>query len=293
MSYYPLISLMPKAPPLLLDFFPNAAGAYSLRKLRNAYSGSAIRVRRSSGSPAEQDIGFNSSGQLDTVALLAFCGVGDGFVTIWYDQSTNGVNVSQPTALNQPRIVNAGVIEVENGKNALSWYDTTQFLNGGNILGLDNKSLQIYVVARNTVTSNRAQLVSKSVFTGDTNRYGLVTGGAAGTSMFVNTTTNEYIANSNVAHANQRLFNGNYLINNEVRAFVNNSSVASLSSPNGTVQNFNRRFLIGATNNTTNNGEIAYFRGTIQEVILYIAPTVDLPNLSNVNTNINSFYTIY
>jgi hypothetical protein len=283
---------MPKAQPLLLDFFPNAAAAYSLRKLRRAYSGSAIRVRRSSDNEA-QDIGFNSSGQLDTVALLAFCGVGDGFVTIWYDQSTNGVNVSQPAALNQPRIVNAGVIEVENGKNALSWYDTSQFFNGGNILGLDNKSLQIYVVARNTVTSNRAQLVSKSVSTADTNRYGLATGGALGASMLVHTTTNEYTANSNVAHANQTLFNGNYLINHEVRALVNNSSVASLSSPNGTVQNFSRRFLIGATNNTNNNGEIAYFRGTIQEVILYIAPTVDLPSLSNVNTNINSFYTIY
>ena len=476
MSYYPLISLMPKAPPLLLDFFPNAAAAYSLRKLRNGYTGSAIQVRRESDD-ATQNIAFDLLGELDTSTLLNFVGwnlfawseqlqesfwgksnltvtpdilvapdgnmtgdvlfenttnaahtfqrnqtlvsgktytvsfwikaqgrnnvrlvtssgfsqsasnaiawlnlssgtivsqnsgfigsnltitadgswykvsytmpstqtgivlvlalnpspdgintsyigdpslgiavwglqftesstikpyrqtlaiaEGNGFVTTWYDQSTNGVNVTQPTALYQPRIVNAGVIEVENGKNALNWYSTAQFFNGGNILGLDNKSLQIYVVARNTVTSNRAQLVSKSVSTGDTNRYGLATGGAAGTSMFVHTTTNEYTANSNVADANQRLFNGNYLINNEVRALVNNLSVADLSSPNGTVQNFSRRFLIGATNNTTNNGEIAYFRGTIQEVILYIAPTVDLPSLSNVNTNINSFYTIY
>ena len=36
------------APSLLLDTYPNAAVAYSLRKLRTAYSGSAIRVRRSS-----------------------------------------------------------------------------------------------------------------------------------------------------------------------------------------------------------------------------------------------------
>ena len=41
----------------LLDVYPNAAAAYSLRLLREAYSGSAIRVRRSSDS-AEQDIGF-------------------------------------------------------------------------------------------------------------------------------------------------------------------------------------------------------------------------------------------
>ena len=44
--------------PLLLDTYPNAAVAYSLRKLRTAYTGAAIRVRRSSDN-AEQDIGFN------------------------------------------------------------------------------------------------------------------------------------------------------------------------------------------------------------------------------------------
>jgi hypothetical protein len=49
---------MPKAQPLLLDLYPNAAVAYSLRKLRDAYSGSAIRVRRSVDN-TEQDFGFD------------------------------------------------------------------------------------------------------------------------------------------------------------------------------------------------------------------------------------------
>ena len=39
---------MPKALPLLLDLYPSAAAAYSLRKLRNGYTGSAIQVRRES-----------------------------------------------------------------------------------------------------------------------------------------------------------------------------------------------------------------------------------------------------
>jgi hypothetical protein len=63
---------MPKAQPLLLDLFPNASVAYSLRKLRTAYSGSAIRVRRSSDN-AEQNIGF-VGGDLDTQSLLDFVG---------------------------------------------------------------------------------------------------------------------------------------------------------------------------------------------------------------------------
>jgi hypothetical protein len=99
---------MPKTAPPLLDLFPNAAVAYSLRKLRNAYSGSAIRVRRSSDN-TEQDIGFVGN-NLDTASLLAFCGVGNGFVTTWYDQSGNANNATQATAGNQPIIVSSGAI---------------------------------------------------------------------------------------------------------------------------------------------------------------------------------------
>lgn len=58
---------------LLLDVVPDAAAAYSLRKLRGAYIGSAVRVRRSSDS-TEQDIGFTTEGELDTTSLLSFVG---------------------------------------------------------------------------------------------------------------------------------------------------------------------------------------------------------------------------
>jgi hypothetical protein len=67
-----LASLTPPAPSLLLDDYPNSAVAYSLRQLRTAYTGAAIRVRRSSDN-AEQDIGF-VGGDLDTQSLLDFVG---------------------------------------------------------------------------------------------------------------------------------------------------------------------------------------------------------------------------
>jgi hypothetical protein len=102
--------------------------AYSLRKPRNAYTGNAIRVRRSSDN-AEADIGFTTIGDLDTAALLTFVGSGSGFVTTWYDQSGNNRNATQTTAANQPRIVNSGVLEAVNGKPAISFDGLTQFLN--------------------------------------------------------------------------------------------------------------------------------------------------------------------
>lgn len=59
-------------PSLLLDTYPNAAVAYSLRKLRTAYTGSAIRVRRNIDN-AEQDIAFVGN-DLDTQTMLDFVG---------------------------------------------------------------------------------------------------------------------------------------------------------------------------------------------------------------------------
>ncbi len=78
-------------------------GAYGLRKLRGAYSGPAIRVRRSSDN-AEVNIGFDGSGNLDTAALASHVGAGQGFVVTWHDQSGNGQDMTQATAANQPEI---------------------------------------------------------------------------------------------------------------------------------------------------------------------------------------------
>jgi hypothetical protein len=96
----------------------SSAAAYSLRKLRSGYTGSAIRVRRSSDN-AEADIGFDSAGNLDTTALLTFIGSGNGFVTTWYDQSGNARNATQTTAGSQPLIVSNGALEALNGKPAI------------------------------------------------------------------------------------------------------------------------------------------------------------------------------
>lgn len=106
---------------LLLDTYTGAAAAYSLRKLRSAYSGNAIRVRRSSDN-IEQDIGFVGN-DLDMSSLTTFCGSGNGFVAKWYDQSGNTNDASQTTAANQAQIVSSGSIVTDpvSGKISTLW----------------------------------------------------------------------------------------------------------------------------------------------------------------------------
>jgi len=103
----------------LLDLYPSAAGAYSVRRLSGVYSGSLMEVRRSSDN-ALQDIAFDANGDLDTASLLSFVGAGNGFVRTWYDQSGNAINFQQTTVSEQPQIVSSGSVLLENGKPLIS-----------------------------------------------------------------------------------------------------------------------------------------------------------------------------
>jgi hypothetical protein len=102
---------------LLLDTYTGAAAAYSVRKLDKDYTGSCMRIRRSSDE-ATQDIGFDSNGDLDTAAIASFVGDAYGYVTAWYDQSGNGNNATQSTSSSQPMIYDrvAAAVVTENGK---------------------------------------------------------------------------------------------------------------------------------------------------------------------------------
>lgn len=95
-------------PPLLLNLFPGASAAYSLRKLDTTYAGSAIQVRRTSDN-ATQNIGFVNN-VLDLAALTTFLGANTGTVSIWYDQSGNGRNLINATAIEQPIIYAGGPV---------------------------------------------------------------------------------------------------------------------------------------------------------------------------------------
>ena len=116
----------------ILDDYP-AYAAFSLQKIKSDYSGSAIRVRRSSDN-AEQDIGFTVANVVDSAALLTFVSSGDGFVTTAYNQ-TGGTNFTQTTANNQPKIVSSGslITDPNNGLAAMDFDGTYSSLKDGGL----------------------------------------------------------------------------------------------------------------------------------------------------------------
>jgi hypothetical protein len=272
-------------PSLLLDTYPNAAVAYSLRKLRTAYSGSSIRVRRSSDN-AEQNIGFVNN-VLDTASLLTFCGAGNGLVTTWYDQSGNGLNSIMSTAIQQPRIVNAGVLDVKNLKAGLRFDGSNDYLTRTALTSLNSgNNYSIFSVAANQTTGIFADILATNDISPRLNLAidTRTTGGAYRIAIIENTSAQGYTTNlaSPDGTANQRL--QTVVVNGFNLAGWKNGIAGSTTIFTGSYSNL--RFDIGAY-----LGPPRHLNGYIQELIIY--PTDQSTNRTGIETNINTFYTIY
>ncbi len=85
-NFYQAVSSNKAVSGLLLDVYTNVSVAYSLRKLRQLYTGDCIEVYNGT---SYADIGFDSSNGLDLTALANHCGSNDGLVSKWNDQSLN------------------------------------------------------------------------------------------------------------------------------------------------------------------------------------------------------------
>ena len=286
MSYYPLISIMPKAVPysFLLDTYPGALGAYSFRKLSSTYSGNCIRVRRSSDN-TEQNIGFVNN-VLDTASLLTFVGAGNGFITTWYDQSGNSKDVTQSTGVNQPRIVISGtlVTNPSNGKPCLNyttalgaqnWLDlTNQTFNGNNTLfGVYNwNSGDSGILSYGQASSGKRRAIFVFSPTGSAPWYNYSSGFAQNLQIAAAATSTNYVTYS--------LFN---TTSQQIEGSVNGGSVQSASR---TLSNSAAApIYLGRTE----SGE--WLDGNIFEAIFYNSN--QSTNRAGIRDNINSFYTIY
>jgi hypothetical protein len=154
------------AAPLLLDTYTGAAAAYSLRQLRTGVT-NVVRVRRSSDN-TEQDF---TAAQITDGTLTAFCGVGDGFIRTWYDQSGNNVNLNQASASAQPQIVSSGSIITEGSRPAVLTNGTTQYMQSPNgALGLVSN---LYIAAVGTITAadNRTVIAASNGSYGSTSNW--------------------------------------------------------------------------------------------------------------------------
>lgn len=254
---------------LLLDTYTNAAVAYSLRKLRSAYTGNAIRVRRSSDN-LEQDFGFVSN-VLDTASLLTFCGAGSGFVTTWYDQSGNAKNSTQTTAINQPRIVNLGALDLVNGKPAILGDGVNDTLINAT-LSLTNPT-SIFTVVDKVGTSGNFGLFASNLagaFILTATGYTFYQNGAVFSPAYVNNNQSLLVAKSSTTGTDWELYG-------------NNTTVTNGGQNIGTA--------IGTAISLFDRGGTSRCNMYMQEYIVWNSN--QMTNRAGIQTEINTYYSIY
>jgi hypothetical protein len=257
-----------------------------LRLLRTAYTGDAIKVRRASDN-TEQDIGFVNN-ELDVATLESFCSGTNGFVTTWYDQSGNGYNATQTTAVNQPQIVSSGSVITENGKPTLQFDGINDILIYNGLVYTTNTVFATAVVLDNS-SINFANIISQNSGGGQIGRSNILgidnstprksTYFFNNGSSFLNTSSGTIINNTQILMTNYSQSN-NYF--NALNGGSGNNNISGQSFTPASTNGFS----IGA--NPSNTG---FFTGKIQEANIWNSD--QSANKTGIEDNINDFYSIY
>lgn len=258
----------PITDPKLLDSFPNAAVAYSLRLLRGAYTGSLVTVRRASDNTTQ---GFTELQILGSGAgsLADFCSGTNGFVATWHDQSGNANNATQATTAKQPQIVTAGTVNILNGKPCLTYNDSgTTSLSLGTRLTTVLSVFEVFKINSDVTATNTNFLLGDDTLKD-------YHAGSQVTATWLEPTQ----AADAVKNGTNQLNGVTTNLTTEVRT-GNQSLISMIHTGTASVSQL--------TEDRTNSRSI---EGNMQEIILYASS--QLANVASISTNINTYYSIY
>ena len=262
----------------LLDLYPDASAAYSLRKLRADYEGAAIRVRIDTTGQPTYEIGFDSNGELDVADLLSKAAGNAAYVHTWYDQSLTGANnASQGEGSKQPIIVSNGVVNELNERPCMNFL--APFLMDLNLSqypftsGGEFTEKSIFAVAENdsTLNQNLYNIAdARDIYALTYNRSGNNTYGFLGANYGTigGNITGQNIISSLAISPSSETFNNTVegVSSNLVRANFNEISIGS-------------------------RGGSYPMDGSIQEMIMY--ESNQSANRVAIETNINNYYSVY
>jgi len=261
----------------LLATYTGAAAAYSVRQLSDK-AVIAMRIRRDSDDE-ETNIGWDTNGDLDTTAISDFCGTANGYVTRWWDQSTNGVHADQATDASQPQIYNGTAVITEHGKPALQGGSGVYLTQPSAVSVSDDLTLLAVADTSNLTTTQLILGVDTDTCATDTQIFTDTNGsrinGRSATCGFIHSTKS----------GNSSLFLGvlDYT-NDELVARYDGSAQSAVAGLTETPTSID--WNIGANTSGTSNN-----LGTYQEVIIWL--TAQSPtNAAGIETDIMTYFSI-
>lgn len=251
---------------LLLDNYP-AQAAYSLRKLRTAYTGDCLVVRKASTGDTLA-IGWDGN-YVDTAAIVTFCTGTTCTVRRWYDQSGNGNDVVQATTAAQPTIFSGGAILTRGTKKAIKG-DGGDLMSAAFTRNQPHAAMYVGTIVSGDFGMDAAAGVNDASMYNDANRIRISANTGASYS--------EIILNANPANYSliSALYNGA-----SSRVDLNTSSATGSIGTNAA----------GGVTIFTSQLGILSNAGFTQEVIIWTSNNTS--DWANIQADINSFYSIY
>ena len=262
-SYYQVANLPDYTSGFLADY-PDAAAAYSVRKLSNTAI-KCMRVRRAVAPFDEQDIGFTAGGDLDEAAIVAFGGSDVLVVSAWYDQSGQSNHATQITPVNQPQIYDGTAVTTLNGKPSVTFSGAT-FMTY--TTWSPSSELSAFWVAQNEATTSSWTLIGPN-----NNQWAPIS-----TSQFRTRINGFYTWAWSVASGAQYLAALIRDVNDDAEFHYNGNT-------SSTTRNFTDTVTLNALSNSSNGLD-----GGIQEVVFWSADQSS--NRTAIETNISDYYEI-
>jgi hypothetical protein len=278
---------------LLLDDYPNAMAAFSVRKLDKDYAGNCLRLRRSNDN-TEQDFGFVNN-FLDTNSIKTFCSTNDCFLTVWYDQSGQSRNATQSTAVNQPLYILGNSVNDLLGIRFEKKSSIALRLN----VNLPLQDVASIISVNTDATQDATNSIHKPILAGrDTSVYvdnargygfGKLRQGSngfrfGGPSLGLQA-SNQIQSTYTQTNTRELIFG----VNNQASYSLFKNGV-SLGTQTGT--NRTSGFITGYSIGASEGGSLdRLYTGRLSELIIY--GSNQSSNRTGIETNINSFYAIY
>ena len=273
----------------LLDSYPGAAGAYSLRRLSSSYDGPLIEVEESH-TGATHDIYARGNGELNTGEMY-FIEAANTQNTLrvskWYDQSGNGNDLIQATDGAQPIIKKAssdgsthdGLIVTEGNKPAVEFDGTTDYLKTSSAVITDGDAAFVVVCQTSASDGNRGVV---GAIDGGNDGYEVRYEGGSGRVLFAvngddltEKVSNHFSVFANYDGSTQTL---------SVNGKPSTSSVSETISTTSTLG-------IGSRSGDGLISDTYLWDGTIQEVLVYNSDQSS--NRTPIEKNLNTHYSIY
>jgi len=279
--------------PLLDSVNETARAAFSLRKLRAAYAGSAVRIRRSSDN-AEQDIGFTVAGDFDATAATTFTGAGNGFVAKWYDQTANTYDAAQAGASYQPKLVNSGTVYAGPKASTYSIYGWPNGSSGYAVLPFNTLGLRwpftISAVVKFLALANQDYVVShqSSGTNGTIYNRGYSNNWQTGVKDATNTRTAQKAVSTNTWYAG--IFLCDAVAGNYNKAGLNGSALANADGTTSSGTNGAYDSALFCRNDSLDQSYT--LNGNIAECVIWASALSDAKRLI-AEASVNAYYAIY